>query len=218
MTVKPDSSGFSRRKAEVMPMPVGLQGSFGIPVKESARLSPTSGCFGVQATEARDEGSLKPGEPHDRLQGATNLHCVRGANRRSREERQGRNETRRLASSGRRCVEQSTTGSGRASRTSMEGIFQKQSRGVWIRLTAGSRQGTRTAAFETLVHCDIEDRPRVGIANDPGQGHEGFKLWDNRPRDSRPSVGSAKVSRPETGSARPRRAAGKANDPQPKGE
>lgn len=79
-------------------------------------------------------------------------------------------------------------------------------------------KGTRTAAFETLVHCEVETRPRVGIANDPGQGHEGFKLWDNRPRDSRPSVGSAKVSRSETGSARPWRVAGKANDPQPKGE
>ena len=82
-------------------MSVGLQGSFGIPVKESARLSPTIARFGVQTTGARDEGSLKPGEPHDRLQGATNLHRVRGANRRSREERQGRNETRWLASSGR---------------------------------------------------------------------------------------------------------------------
>jgi hypothetical protein len=46
-------------------------------------------------------GALKPGEPHDRLQGATNLQTVEvsifgsglcGENRRSREERQGRND------------------------------------------------------------------------------------------------------------------------------
>ena len=48
-------------------------------------------------------GAQKPGEPHDRLQGATNLQTVEvsifgsrlcGENRRSREERQGRNERR----------------------------------------------------------------------------------------------------------------------------
>jgi hypothetical protein len=33
----------------------------------------------------------KPGEPHDRQQGATNLQAVCGVSRRSREERQGRN-------------------------------------------------------------------------------------------------------------------------------
>lgn len=36
---------------------------------------------------------LQPGEPHDRLQGATDLHCVCGASRRSREKRHGRNES-----------------------------------------------------------------------------------------------------------------------------
>jgi hypothetical protein len=36
----------------------------------------------------------KPGEPHGRLQGATDLHCARGASRRSREKRQGRNRIR----------------------------------------------------------------------------------------------------------------------------
>lgn len=48
-------------------------------------------------------GAQKPGEPHDRLQGATDLQAVEvsvfgqrlcGENRRSREERQGRNERR----------------------------------------------------------------------------------------------------------------------------
>jgi hypothetical protein len=44
-----------------------------------------------------DPGSrccLQPGEPHDRLQGATDLRRVCGASRRSREKRQGRNESR----------------------------------------------------------------------------------------------------------------------------
>jgi hypothetical protein len=37
---------------------------------------------------------LQPGEPHGRLQGATDLHRVCGASRRSREKRQGRNVSR----------------------------------------------------------------------------------------------------------------------------
>ena len=47
-------------------------------------------------------GVLQPGEPHGRQQGATDLHRKCGASRRSREKRQGRNETRGMAASGRR--------------------------------------------------------------------------------------------------------------------
>jgi hypothetical protein len=42
--------------------------------------------------EAEEQGPKRT-EPHDRVQGATDLHGARGANRRSREERQGRNES-----------------------------------------------------------------------------------------------------------------------------
>jgi len=54
----------------------------------------THRCFGSPATRRFRKGCWKPGEPHGRLQGATDLHCARGANRRSREKRQGRNRTR----------------------------------------------------------------------------------------------------------------------------
>lgn len=50
---------------------------------------------------------LQPGEPHGRQQGATDLQGVRGANRRSREKRQGRNGTCGVATAGRRHARKS---------------------------------------------------------------------------------------------------------------
>lgn len=61
-------------------------------------------------------------EPHDRVQGATDLRGTRGGNRRSREERQGRNEL------GVGIFEPKggqPSGSGRAARISMEGRLWK---------------------------------------------------------------------------------------------
>jgi hypothetical protein len=48
----------------------------------------------VDCVDPRPRCRLQPGEPYDRLQGATDLHCVCGVIRRSREKRQGRNESR----------------------------------------------------------------------------------------------------------------------------
>jgi hypothetical protein len=122
---------------------------------ESARVSPMDGRFGQHPPGAGDRGSQKPGEPHDRLQGATNLHRMRGASRRSREERQGRNGTRRLASSSRRRVEQSTAGSGRAFRMSMEGIFQKQREESGIDCPQVPGQEPASHSTQSQVHCEV---------------------------------------------------------------
>jgi hypothetical protein len=46
------------------------------------------------SVDAGSRRCLQPGEPHDRLQGATDLHRVCGASRRSREKRHGRNLSR----------------------------------------------------------------------------------------------------------------------------
>ena len=48
----------------------------------------------VDGVDPRPRRCLQPGEPYDRLQGATDLHSVCGVSRRSREKRHGRNESR----------------------------------------------------------------------------------------------------------------------------
>jgi len=67
------------------------------PVGKASKSGPTKTAGRPKAVQEL----LKPGEPHDRLQGATNLQTVEvsifgsmpcGENRRSREERQGRND------------------------------------------------------------------------------------------------------------------------------
>jgi hypothetical protein len=69
-----------------------------------------------------DRVETKRTEPHDRVQGATDLRGSRGGNRRSREERQGRNELEAgiFESKG-----GSPPGSGRAVRFPMEGRLWK---------------------------------------------------------------------------------------------
>lgn len=58
-------------------------------------------CVLVRCAEAHVRG-LQPGEPHGRQQGETDLQGVRGANRRSREKRHGRNGTDGVATGSRR--------------------------------------------------------------------------------------------------------------------
>lgn len=66
--------------------------------RDGRRRAPTPGPQGPSARGWRGGSGpsccLQPGEPHGRLQGATDLHRVCGASRRSREKRQGRNESR----------------------------------------------------------------------------------------------------------------------------
>jgi hypothetical protein len=61
-------------------------------------------------------------EPHDRVQGATDLRGTRGGSRRSREERQGRNELEAGIFEPKGGL---PSGSGRAARISMEGHLWK---------------------------------------------------------------------------------------------
>ena len=73
---------------------------------------------------------LKPGEPHDRLQGATNLHRTRGESRRSREKRQGRNGTRELAAPGRRRWSDPEPGVDAQRGRRWRGVFESTMNGV----------------------------------------------------------------------------------------
>jgi hypothetical protein len=87
----------SRGSAEGDTTPIGRQRSRCWPrrgVTTSSRIGVLHCCFGSTQRQRSRRMCWKPGEPHGRLQGATDLHCARGANRRSREKRQGRNRTR----------------------------------------------------------------------------------------------------------------------------
>jgi hypothetical protein len=63
-------------------------------VSPGMEIGPTTDTGTACGTGRSGQPCLQPGEPHDRLQGATDLHRVRGASRRSREKRHGRKESR----------------------------------------------------------------------------------------------------------------------------
>jgi hypothetical protein len=112
--------------------------------------------------------SLKRTEPHDRVQGATNLRWARGVNRRSREERQGRNmyEVGILVPK-----DGKPSGSGRAVRISMEGNLWKtpgeelepepNTRVGWhLRMRPARRVREEQRAKERVLSPSLKERRR----------------------------------------------------------
>jgi len=192
----PDSSGIPRREA-VIPAASWSPGM------ETARTSPVDLGFGRVTSGARGLRSLKPGEPHDRQQGATNLHRTRGESRRSREKRQGRNGTRELAAPGRRRRSNPSPGVDARRGRRWRGIFESTMNGV----QHGSPQTPgKGSAPEAPGACTTGRRARCAVELDDVSGSTSIREKDTRGQSPgtkepgpRPLVESAKISPLETG-------------------
>lgn len=138
---------------------------------------------------------------------------------------------------------QPVTGSGRTARMSMEGIFEKSMRGVRQDSPAGPRQGIGSTTSGLVGRCEGVDDALDGTH--PATALRGGRGWRHRPRNTPgrttcrgrheswtkarrgrkpgtkapvpPSVGSAKVSPLETGSAKTTAGRGKGQRPAAEG-